>query len=230
MGAADLSATRGPDRNARVWLALLCCGPLSRNAARSWSGGLTSPAELGSDLRRVMELQNMGLTRARVRLANARRPDFAAIEVDALADIGALHLCIPEHVAIQLQLDELEKREITMADGSKRLAPYIGPIIVSSPIGSAMRAPWCSGTRPYWSPSQWRTWTSLLCAKSCKSQYCGIDRKGVAALNAAPWGVNSSSHFLLRTVNCITGGPSIEIRHHHRCNECAAIFWRRQCC
>ena len=73
----------------------------------------------------------MGLMRARVRLANARRPDLAAIEMDAHADTGALHLCIPEHVAIQLQLDELEKREITMADGSKRLAPYMGPIIVS---------------------------------------------------------------------------------------------------
>src|SRR6266478_6717764 len=73
----------------------------------------------------------MGLTHARVRLANARRPDLAAIEVDALADTGAVHLCIPEHVAIQLQLDELEKREVTIADGSKRLVPYMGPMIVS---------------------------------------------------------------------------------------------------
>jgi clan AA aspartic protease len=73
----------------------------------------------------------MGLTHARVRLANARRSDLAAIEVNALADTGALHLCIPEHVAIQLQLDELEKREITVADVSNRLVPYVGPVIVS---------------------------------------------------------------------------------------------------
>jgi clan AA aspartic protease len=73
----------------------------------------------------------MGLARARLRLANARRPDLAAVEVNALADTGALHLCIPEHVAIQLQLDELEKREITIADGSVRLVPYMGPIIIS---------------------------------------------------------------------------------------------------
>jgi clan AA aspartic protease len=73
----------------------------------------------------------MGLTRARLRLTNARRPDLAAVELDALADTGALHLCIPEHVAIQLQLDQLEKREITVADGSKRLVPYMGPIIIS---------------------------------------------------------------------------------------------------
>ncbi len=73
----------------------------------------------------------MGLTHARLRLANARRPELAPIEVDALADTGALHLCIPEHVAIQLQLDELEKREITLADGSRRMVPYVGPVIIS---------------------------------------------------------------------------------------------------
>ena len=73
----------------------------------------------------------MGLTHARVRLTNARRPELAAVEVDALAGTGALHLRIPEHVAIQLQLDELEKREVTVADGSKRVVPYMGPIIIS---------------------------------------------------------------------------------------------------
>jgi clan AA aspartic protease len=73
----------------------------------------------------------MGPTRARVRLTNARRPDLAAVEVDALADTGALHLCIPEHAAVALALDELEKREITIADGSIRLVPYMGPVIIS---------------------------------------------------------------------------------------------------
>jgi clan AA aspartic protease len=73
----------------------------------------------------------MGLAHARVRLANARRPDLAVVEIDALADTGALHLCIPPHVALQLQLDELEKREVTIADGSMRLVPYVGPVIVS---------------------------------------------------------------------------------------------------
>jgi clan AA aspartic protease len=69
--------------------------------------------------------------RARLRLTNARRPELAPVEVDALADPGALHLCIPQHVAIQLQLEELEKREITIADGSKRLVPYMGPVMVA---------------------------------------------------------------------------------------------------
>jgi clan AA aspartic protease len=73
----------------------------------------------------------MGLTRARLRLVNARRPDLAPIDIDARADTGALHLCIPKHVAVQLQLDELEQREIIVADGSVRMVPYMGPIIVS---------------------------------------------------------------------------------------------------
>lgn len=73
----------------------------------------------------------MGLTYARVSLANARRPDLAPIEVNALADTGPLHLCIPEHIALQLQLDEQEKREITIADGSKRMVSYVGPVTVA---------------------------------------------------------------------------------------------------
>jgi len=51
-------------------------------------------------------------------------------EANALVDTGALHLCIPEHVAIELDLSELEKREVTVADGSKKLCPYVGPIKV----------------------------------------------------------------------------------------------------
>ncbi|MDO8793372.1 MAG: hypothetical protein Q7J25_01990 [Vicinamibacterales bacterium] len=46
----------------------------------------------------------------------------------ALADTGALHLCIPEHVAIQLRLDQLYEREVMTADGGKRMCPYVGPI------------------------------------------------------------------------------------------------------
>ena len=48
--------------------------------------------------------------------------------VEALVATGAVHLCVPDTVSIQLALDELEKREVTLADGSKRLVPYAGPI------------------------------------------------------------------------------------------------------
>jgi clan AA aspartic protease len=73
----------------------------------------------------------MGLSYARLKLVNARRADLAPVEVNALADTRALHLCIPEHIALQLQLDELEKREVTVADGSRHLVSYMGPIVVS---------------------------------------------------------------------------------------------------
>ena len=48
--------------------------------------------------------------------------------VTALADTGALLMCLPQHVAVQLQLEELEKREVTLADGSRQIAPYVGPL------------------------------------------------------------------------------------------------------
>ncbi len=70
----------------------------------------------------------MGLCYADLKIANARMPELSPLNVKALADTGALHLCIPQHVALQLQLSELEKREVTLADGSKHALPYVGPI------------------------------------------------------------------------------------------------------
>jgi clan AA aspartic protease len=70
----------------------------------------------------------MGLVRSDIRLSNPRDRELQPITVNALADSGALHLCIPEHVAMQLNLEELYKREVTTADGKKHLCPYVGPI------------------------------------------------------------------------------------------------------
>jgi clan AA aspartic protease len=72
----------------------------------------------------------MGLAYARITLANPRRPELVPVEVDALADTGAVHLCIPEHIAIQLALDEFDRREVVIADGSRRTVPYVGPLSV----------------------------------------------------------------------------------------------------
>jgi len=47
-----------------------------------------------------------------------------------MVDTGALMLCIPEHIRVQLQLEEVEKREVTTANGQKRLVPYVGPVQV----------------------------------------------------------------------------------------------------
>ncbi len=70
----------------------------------------------------------MGLSNAKIQLRNPRLPDLEPIEVDALADTGAVHLCIPPHLQIQLGLEEIDKKEVTLADGSQKLVPYVGPI------------------------------------------------------------------------------------------------------
>ena len=72
----------------------------------------------------------MGLIRGNVTLANPTRTELSPIEVSALADSGAVHLCIPEHLAIQLSLSELERREVVLTDGHRRTVPYVGPIEV----------------------------------------------------------------------------------------------------
>jgi clan AA aspartic protease len=72
----------------------------------------------------------MGLIRGTFSLSNPTRPDLAPLEVSALAVSGAVHLCIPEHLAIQLNLAELERREVVLADGHRRSVPYVGPVEV----------------------------------------------------------------------------------------------------
>ena len=72
----------------------------------------------------------MGLIRGTVSLSNPTRPELVAVEVSALADSEAVHLCIPEHLAIQLSLTELERREVVLADGHRRTVAYVGPVEV----------------------------------------------------------------------------------------------------
>ena len=72
----------------------------------------------------------MGLIHASLQLLNPSNPEIHGLEVSALADSGAVHLCIPEHVALQLELRELERREVVLADGRRRSVPYMGPIEV----------------------------------------------------------------------------------------------------
>jgi clan AA aspartic protease len=65
---------------------------------------------------------------AKITLRNPRFPDQTPIEVEATADTGAVHMCIPQHVAIQLRLEQYDQKEVTIADGSRRIVPYVGPI------------------------------------------------------------------------------------------------------
>ena len=72
----------------------------------------------------------MGIAHASLLLENPLRPELAPLAVEALADTGAVYLCIPEHVALQLGLSEKDEREVTLADGSKRMVSYVGPVEV----------------------------------------------------------------------------------------------------
>ena len=72
----------------------------------------------------------MGLIRGDITLSNPTRPELTPLPVSALADSGAVHLCLPEHLAIQLQPAELERREVVLVDGRRRSVPYVGPVEV----------------------------------------------------------------------------------------------------
>lgn len=73
----------------------------------------------------------MGHVFTDIELSNPRASDLKPIQVKALADTGALMLCIPEHVALQLKLKTESEREVSVADGRKMSVPYVGPIKVS---------------------------------------------------------------------------------------------------
>ena len=64
-------------------------------------------------------------------VSNPRQPQLHPLEVIALADTGALMLCIPEHVVVQLQLEQESLREVTVADGRVMQVPYVGPVRVA---------------------------------------------------------------------------------------------------
>ncbi|MCX7110428.1 MAG: clan AA aspartic protease [Proteobacteria bacterium] len=73
----------------------------------------------------------MGHVFAKIELSNPRQPSLTSIKANALADTGALMLCIPEHIANQLQLETESLREVSVADGRSTNVPYVGPIKVS---------------------------------------------------------------------------------------------------
>lgn len=72
----------------------------------------------------------MGYIHADIELSNPRIPGLAKMKVKSMVDRGALTLCIPDHVKVQLQLEEVEKREVTIADGQQQLVSYVGPVQV----------------------------------------------------------------------------------------------------
>ena len=72
----------------------------------------------------------MGIIYQHIRLANFGRDDLEEIDANALVDSGAAELCIPQHIANQLQLKQLEEREVRIANGDRVLVPYVGGVRV----------------------------------------------------------------------------------------------------
>ncbi|MEO6050135.1 MAG: clan AA aspartic protease [Pyrinomonadaceae bacterium] len=72
----------------------------------------------------------MGYVHASIEISNPRDSTLAPLNVKALVDTGALMLCIPDHVRLQLKLEEAEKREVMTADGTRISVPYVGPVTI----------------------------------------------------------------------------------------------------
>lgn len=73
----------------------------------------------------------MGLVYSQIILSNPVKGELKPLTVKCLANSGSTYLCIPEHVGAQLGFDislAQQTREATLADGSVRTMPYIGPI------------------------------------------------------------------------------------------------------
>ncbi len=70
----------------------------------------------------------MGLVYSDIELRNPVQGQLESMNVRMLVDSGSVHLCLPEHIALQLGLKELQKREVTYADGRKALVSYRGPV------------------------------------------------------------------------------------------------------
>ncbi|MFI5221323.1 MAG: clan AA aspartic protease [Bacteroidia bacterium] len=73
----------------------------------------------------------MGLVYSTIILSNPVKPGIKSIEVKCLVDSGSTYLCIPQHLATQLQIKQLETREAVLADGSSHSVPYAGPVKIS---------------------------------------------------------------------------------------------------
>jgi len=74
----------------------------------------------------------VGTISVEVLLSNPQKPNLRSVQVQDLVDTGAITLCIPEHVRIQLDLQQLESREVTVANGKKKVVPYVGPVKITA--------------------------------------------------------------------------------------------------
>jgi clan AA aspartic protease len=73
----------------------------------------------------------MGLITTQIELRNPLDSRLAPYQANALVDTGAMHLCLPQHVVVQLGLQTVQQREVTTADGKRHVCDYVGPVEVT---------------------------------------------------------------------------------------------------
>lgn len=74
----------------------------------------------------------MGLCHADIEISNVRNGDLSPLVVKSFVDTGAVHLRVPEQLAVRLGLDlQGDKREVTSTSGERKLCPYVGPLQVA---------------------------------------------------------------------------------------------------
>ena len=73
----------------------------------------------------------MGLIYADIELANPKDSSLKPVSVKAMVDTGAMTICIPEHIVVQLGLSEIGKREVTTADEKSHIVSYVGPLQIT---------------------------------------------------------------------------------------------------
>ena len=65
-------------------------------------------------------------------------------------------MCIPSHIQIQLGLEEIDKKEVTLADGSQKLVPYLGSIELRYKNRIGFAGALVMGDQPLLALSQWK--------------------------------------------------------------------------
>ena len=73
----------------------------------------------------------MGMIYQQIRFANFSRDDVEEIDANALVDSGAMELCVPAHMAKQLDLKVIEQRSVRLADGRRATVDFVGPVRTS---------------------------------------------------------------------------------------------------
>jgi len=70
----------------------------------------------------------MGIVGANIKLSNARNLELRSVETYCIVNTGPTYLCITQEIALQLKLEELQKRDVKLANGQIIEVPYVGPI------------------------------------------------------------------------------------------------------